>query len=447
MKLPIKVSELATLLFSTAFLHGCGGGDGSNTSNSNYVSDEVEFLVTYMEDSYLFYKDIPSNDVSKVATPEAALELKRAKQDKFSNIASAAASDALFTEGQITAFGFNQKLEDDKLLRVSFVQPNSPAQAAGLKRGDAIVTVDGESVANLLNKSLLADAFGPSEAGVRRTVGIQRINQSINLTLTKATFTLQSASLGKTIPLSNGTRTGYLYYNSFTSPSLAQWKSALSSMKAQGATKLVVDLRINGGGLVNIATSLGATLVPRNTSGKLFVQTAFNDKNTASDVNYTIPFDTLAGTFTEIVFLTSPSTCSASEALIVGIQPYLPSTKVTSIGSTTCGKPYGFSPPVYKSKIYNITSIRIKNSAGFADYVDGLAPNCKATDNNQLELGDEKESLLAAALSYLNNGVCPAVANTLSSVEKSIAQSIAVERASDYWHLPKEKIGLETGIQ
>jgi carboxyl-terminal processing protease len=445
MKVSPKVGQLAAVLLSTAVLHGCGGGGSSTTSS--YASDEVEFLVNYMEKFYLFYQDTQANDVSSITTPEKALELRRAKQDRFSNIASAEASDALFKEGQITAFGFNQKLEDDKLLRVTFVQPNSPAQGAGLKRGDAIVSVDGESITSLLNKSLLADAFGPIEEGVLRTVGIQRGTQSFDLRLTKKSFSLQSASLGKTLTLNNGSKAGYLYYNSFNSPSLSQWKSALSSMKAQGATKLVVDLRINGGGLVNIATSLGATLVPSNTSGKLFVQTAFNDKNTASNVNYTIPFDTLAGTFTEIVFLTSPSTCSASEALIVGIQPYLASTKVTLIGSTTCGKPYGFSPPVYKSKIYNITSIRIKNSEGFTDYVDGLPANCKATDNNQLELGDEKESLLAAALSYLNNGVCPPVLSAFGASEKSQVQASAVERISDYWHLPKEKIGLETGIQ
>jgi carboxyl-terminal processing protease len=447
MKVTPKFSQLIAVMLCANVLQGCGGGGGSSAASSNYVSDEVEFLVNYMEKSYLFYRDIPTNDVTSEKTPEKALELRRAKQDRFSNIASAAASDALFAEGQITAFGFNQKLEEDKLLRIGFVQPNSPAQAAGMKRGDAIVAVDGESVASLLSKSLLADAFGPIDVGVRRTVSIQRGAQTFDLALTKATFTLQNASLGKTIPLSNGTKAGYLYYNSFNSPSLSQWRSALSTMKAQGATKLVVDLRINGGGLVNIATSLGATLVPSNSSGKLFVQTAYNDKNSASNVNYTIPFDTLAGTFTEIVFLTSPSTCSASEALIVGIQPYLASTKVVLIGSTTCGKPFGFSPPVYKSKIYNITSIRIKNSAGFTDYVDGLTPNCKATDNNQLELGDEKETLLATALSYLNNGVCPIVTSTFSSREKSNAQPSALERSSDYWHLPKESIGLEIGIQ
>jgi carboxyl-terminal processing protease len=445
MKVPTKVSQVAAILLSATFLHGCGGGGSSTTSS--YASDEVEFLINYMEKWYLFYQDIQANDVSSVKTPEEALELRRAKQDRFSNIASAAASNALFTEGQITAFGFNQKLEDDKLLRISFVQPNSPAQAAGMKRGDAIIAVDGESIASLLNKSLLADAFGPIEIGIRRTVSIQRAGQTFDLALTKATFTLQNASAGKTITLNNGTKTGYLYYNSFNSPSLAQWKSALSLMKAQGATKLVVDLRINGGGLVNIATSLGATLVPSNTLDKLFVQIAFNDKSTVPNVNYTIPFDTLAGTFNEILFLTSASTCSASEALIVGIQPYLASTKVTLIGSTTCGKPYGFSPPVYKSKIYNITNSRIKNSVGFTDYVDGLTPNCKVVDNNQLELGDEKESLLAAALSYLNTGVCPVVASTFSGIEKSNTQQNALERTSDYWHLPKERIGLETGIQ
>jgi carboxyl-terminal processing protease len=451
MKSREKVWQLASLLLIPALLHGCGGGGGSGSATSTYISDEVEFLVNYMEKSYLFFRDIQANDVSNVSTPEQALELRRAKQDKFSNIASAETSDALFVEGKTTAFGFNQKLEDDKLLRIIFVQPNSPAQAAGLKRGDAIVAVDGESVASLLAASRLNNAFGPIEIGIRRTVSVMRGNQSFDLALVKASFSLQTASLGKTIALTNGSKAGYLYYNSFTTPSLSQWKTALATMKTQGATKLVVDLRINGGGLVNIATSLGATLVGSNEAGKLFLQTAFNEKSTPLVTNYTIPFDTLAGTFSEVVFLTSPASCSASEALIIGIQPYLPTTKVTLIGGTTCGKPYGFSPPEYKSKLYNITSFRLKNSVGFTDYVDGLVPNCKATDNAQLELGDEKESLLSAALGFLNNGTCPVVASSLTSAlggpEKDFKEPKLTERASDYWHIPKENIALETGIQ
>jgi carboxyl-terminal processing protease len=442
-----RPKKLATLALGMAFvLHGCGGG-GSSGAGTAYASDEVEFLVNYMEKSYLFYRDSPAADVTALTVVEQALERKRAPQDKFSNIASAAASDALFVEGRVTAFGFNQKLEADKQLRILFVQPNSPAQAAGMKRGDAITAVDGESIASLLSKGLLTDAFGPLEVGVRRTVTIQRGTQTLDLALTKASFTLQSASDGKSVVLNNGTKTGYLYYNNFTSPSLSQWKATLATIKAQGATKLVVDLRFNGGGLVNIATSLGGTLVPSNSSGKLFLQTVFNDKSAASNVNYTIPFDTLAGTFTDIVFLTSPLTCSASEALIVGLQPYLASTKVTLIGTTTCGKPYGFTPPVYKSKIYNISSLRIINSVGFSDYVNGLVPTCNAVDSNQLELGDEKESLLASALSYLNSGVCPAVASGFGATEKGYSALSSAPKPNDYWHLPKENIALETTIQ
>jgi carboxyl-terminal processing protease len=444
---PTKTKKFATLALGTLFvLQGCGGG-GSSGSSSAYASDEVEFLVNYMEKSYLFYRDSPPDDVTAITVVEQALERKRAAQDKFSNIASAVASDALFVEGRTTAFGFNQKLEADKQFRILFVQPNSPAQAAGMKRGDAITAVDGESIASLLSKGLLADAFGPLEVGVRRTVTIQRATQTFDLALTKASFPLQSASDGKSIALSNGTKAGYLYYNNFTTPSLAQWKTALATIKAQGATKLVVDLRFNGGGLVNVATSLGATLVPSNSAGKLFLQTAFNDKSAASNVNYTIPFDTLAGTFSDIVFITSPLTCSASEALIIGIQPYLASTKVALIGSNTCGKPYGFTPPVYKSKIYNIISMRIINSVGFSDYINGLVPTCSAIDSSQLDLGDEKETLLAGALSYLNNGACPTVASGFGVTEKGYSPSSTAPKPSDYWHLPKENIALETTVQ
>jgi carboxyl-terminal processing protease len=444
----VKRSVIATVLWVAFGLNGCGGGGGSTTPASGYVSDEVEYLVTYMTNLYLFYKDIALADVSQITTPEKALELKKAPQDKFSNIASAAVSDALFIDGSAIAFGFNTKLELDKQYRITFVQPNSPALLAGLRRGDAITAIDDKTVANLFSANSLTDAFGPTEVGIIKKFTVLRGTQSLEIPITKASFILQSASNGKTFLLTNGTKVGYAYYNSFTTPSVAQWRSAVTSLKAQGATKMVVDLRFNGGGLISAAAALSATLLPIAANNKLFLQLEFNDKNSALNVNFNVPSDSLAGTFDELVFLTSPGSCSSSEALIVGVQPFLASTKVTIIGDTTCGKPFGFSAPTYKGKRYNIVSSRIKNSVGFTDYTSGLIAKCKISDTALLELGDPNEALLAGAISYLNTGICPAVAALGGVSEKSDIPWIlqTPSKPSDYWHLPKENIAIESNI-
>jgi carboxyl-terminal processing protease len=445
---PLKPLMLAAVISGAVALNGCGGGGGSGSPGSSYVSDEVEFLVGYMANFYLFYKDSPAADVTQVTTPEKALELKKAPQDKFSAVTSAAVSTALLDQGSITAFGFNTKLELDKQYRITFVQPNSPAQLAGLARGDAITAIDGKDVASLFSAGTLVDAFGPTEVGVAKTFRILRGTQVLTLPMVKASFPLQSASSGQTFTLNSGIKVGYAYYNSFTTPSVAQWRAAVTAIKTQGASKMIVDLRLNGGGLVSAATALGGTLLTSSATNKPFLALEFNDKNTASNVVYNVPSDSLAGTFDEIVFLTSPSSCSASEALIVGVQPYLAANKVTIIGDTTCGKPFGFTAPTYKGKLYNIISSRIKNSAGFTDYASGLIAKCKVVDTISADLGNSTEALLAAAINYLNTGTCPAVASDTGIAEKGAlsASGPSSSRASDYWHLPKENIALENNI-
>jgi carboxyl-terminal processing protease len=448
----LSLCRVAGVLATTFIITSCGGGGGSATPTVAYASDEVEFLVNYMNNSYLFYKDIPLTDVTAVTTPEKALDLKRAPQDKFSNIASAAATDALFNDGQVVAFGFNTKLENDAQndtkYRVTFVQPNSPAQAAGLRRGDAMTAIDGQTIASLRTANLLIDAFGPSEVGIVRKVSIQRGTQTFDMSMTKGLFTLKSASTANLITLANGTKVGYVYYNSFTTPSVAQWRDAITNLKALKATKIIVDLRLNSGGLVNAAAQLGATLLPTSAAAKPFLLLENNDKNSNLNFQFFVPPEPapfgLSGLFDEVVFLTSPSTCSASEALIVGLKPYINAAKLTQIGDTTCGKPYGFSAPTYKAKRYNIINTRAKNADGFTDYITGLTAQCKVTDLYTLELGDEKETLLAAAINFLNTGTCPVVAIGQTPAEKEIRTT---HNLSDYWYLPMHGLARQTGIQ
>jgi carboxyl-terminal processing protease len=425
----LSLCRVAGVLATTFILTSCGGGGSSATPI--YASDEVEFLVNYMNNSYLFYKDLP--------------------QDRFSNIASAVASDALFNDGQVVAFGFNTKLENDgqsnSKFRITFVQPNSPAQAAGLRRGDAMTAVDGQTIASLRTANLLNDVFGPSEVGIVRKLSIQRGTQTFDLSMTKALFTLKSASVANLITLANGTKVGYVYYNSFTSPSVVQWRSAITNLQALKATKIIVDLRVNSGGLISAATQLGATLLPSSAAFKPFLLLEHNDKNSNLDSQYTVPPEQLSGLFDEVVFLTSPSTCSASEALIVGLKPYINATKLTQIGDTTCGKPFGFSAPTYKAKRYNIINTRARNANGFTDYVTGLTAQCKVTDTFTLELGDEKETLLAAAINFLNTGACPAVASGQTATEKEVRNTNNLNELNDYWHLPMHGLARQTGIQ
>jgi carboxyl-terminal processing protease len=121
-----------------------------------------------------------------------------------------------------------------------------------------------------------------------------------------------------------------------------------------------------------------------------------------------------------VYVITGPGTCSASESIInalrgVNVQVYL-------IGSTTCGKPYGFYPTDNCGTTYFSIQFRGENNANFGDYSDGFSPantaanagvsvpGCSVADDFTRELGDPAERRVAAALSFRasNNQVCPA---------------------------------------
>ena len=119
-----------------------------------------------------------------------------------------------------------------------------------------------------------------------------------------------------------------------------------------------------------------------------------------------------------VFVLTGGGTCSASEAIINGLRGV--GVEVIQIGSTTCGKPYGFYPTDNCGTTYFTVQFRGSNALGFGEYSDGFSPantqgvlgvsvpGCSVADDFEAQLGDETEARLAAALNYRDTQACPA---------------------------------------
>ena len=134
-----------------------------------------------------------------------------------------------------------------------------------------------------------------------------------------------------------------------------------------------------------------------------------------------------------VFVLTGPNTCSASEAIINGLRGI--GVTVVQIGSTTCGKPYGFYPQDNCGTTYFSIEFRGVNAMNFGDYTDGFSPQnaplprgatlpgCSVADDFGHALGDPAEGRLAAALNYMAGGSCPVPATGL-------AKSLMAQQAS-----------------
>ena len=118
--------------------------------------------------------------------------------------------------------------------------------------------------------------------------------------------------------------------------------------------------------------------------------------------------------------LTSGDTCSASEAIVNGLRGA--GVTVHMVGSTTCGKPYGFFPKDNCNTTYFAIQFQGVNFLGFGDYADGFTPTCAVADDFTRALGDPAENQLEVALGLRKTGMCTAPTNMR-------AQALGVERS------------------
>ena len=251
-----------------------------NGPRSCSVSSQNLYVRDVMLDLYLWRQNLPDVNATAFPSPEAYLEAVRYREldSRFSYITSAASSNAFYSDSQFIGFGFSTSQTESEL-RVLQVFPDSPASEAGLARGDRILEIDGRTVESLIASGAIGTAFGPSDIGVSSTVlfrsreGTERREQ-----MTKRPVTIPTVSLTRVYEV-DGRRVGYLFFRNFVRPSVAALDEAFASLREAGVSELVLDLRYNGGGLVDVAVHLGSLIGGAVTAGQPFATYAHNDRN------------------------------------------------------------------------------------------------------------------------------------------------------------------------
>jgi C-terminal processing protease CtpA/Prc len=209
---------------------------------------------------------------------------------------------------------------------------------------------------------------------------------------------------------------GYLLFRNFVTPSYAALDEAFNSLREAGATELVVDLRYNGGGLVDVAVHLASLIGGSATQGRVFATFQHNDKNSAlnEDLRFAdAPPQTL--NLSRLIVITTRSSASASELLINGLRPHLP---VVVIGDATYGKPVGQYGFTFCNKVLAPVAFKLVNSEGQGDFFGGIDPDCRATDDADHDLGSAEEDSLAEALYFVQRGTCRTSADPATRAQR-----------------------------
>ena len=371
----------------------------NTTSQNLWVRDQLN---TY----YYWYQFMPPGvNPASFTSPESYLDAVRYRpiDNSFSFIANAATTDAFYSDSQFIGYGFgNQTTSTD--IRVLQVYDDSPASEAGLLRGDRIVTVNGRSVSSMVIDGTIGAAFGAADVGVATTIEWETAEGARrSARMVKRLVTIPTVSLTRVVDV-DGRRVGYLFFRNFVQPSTQALTDAFDALKAAGANELVLDLRYNGGGLVDVAVHLASLIGGARTNGQVMLQYVHNDK-IGPQLNKTTRFANpeQALNLQRLVVITTRGSASASELVINALRPYIP---VTIVGDSTYGKPVGQYGLRFCDKVLYPVAFSIKNANLEGDFFDGLAVDCAAGDDYTHQLGDPAEASFAEALTFIRTGAC-----------------------------------------
>jgi C-terminal processing protease CtpA/Prc len=390
---------------------------------------QTTYVRDMLQEMYLWYRDLPDLDPADYPTPEAYLDAARLRprDTTFSYVTSRAASDAFYSESQFIGLGLSTSLVGGEL-RVLQVFEDSPAAEAGLDRGSRIDAVDGRSVETLIAEGATDGAFGPAEDGLAVAATFTTSSgERRDAVMRKRPVTIPTVSLTRVFDV-QGRRVGYLFFRNFVRPSVAALDSAFATLRDAGVTELVLDLRYNGGGLVDVAVHLASLIGGAPVRDQVFAQSQHNDRNRRLDAVLRFGNPRQALPLRRVVVIATRASASASELVINGLAPFVP---VTIVGDRTYGKPVGQYLYAFCDKVLAPVSFAMVNADGQGDYFDGLPVDCPAPDDIGHQLGDAEEGSLREALRFLATGSCSTAVTTGASVRRSEARP----RGSSGWQM------------
>ncbi len=225
------------------------------------------------------------------------------------------------TEGNFVGIGIYMTLDkENNAILVIKPMENSPAEEAGILAGDLITKVDGvecsgdelEEVSNKIK----------GEAGTKVTLEILRNGETKTIELTRRKVLISRIT---TKVINNNI--GYISISDFDGECAAEFKTKYEELSKKGIKKLIIDIRNNGGGIVDEATKIADFITEKNS-----VLLITKDKNENEDITKSKSDPIIK---MPVVLLINEYSASASEILAGALKD---NTKATLIGTKTYGK-------------------------------------------------------------------------------------------------------------
>ncbi len=413
-------SQFLILLLATLFLgYSCKDADDASNGASTDEAKINEWIKDEMDYWYYWNEEIPAaSELDFTSDPEDFFEslLYTSKDrwsyitDDYTELLTSSKKSSQLNMGYMPYFVVFSNQPNRVYIIVLYVEKGSPAEEAGLERGNLISQIDGEKLTTINYYEKYAQtsytlSYYPSvypddnETYQEQEISLSSASYTASPVLCDSVYTVSNSTLGY-VALSE-----FSYSTAFSDP-IAE---VFADFAAKNVSDVIVDLRYNGGGYLTSAQWLTSNLAPASNvlNEDVLVRLSYNSiiEELISEEDKTIYFDASVSSLNpeNVIFLTADGTASASELSITGLMPYV---NTLIIGDTTVGKNVG-SIPIYmeddeeRFHQYGIQPIVLQyaNAEGYTDFTDGLIPDIALEENitNLYAFGDADDPLLNAA--------------------------------------------------
>lgn len=336
---------------------------------SDYFTAKMELLM-YLVDQY-YMNDISVEDM-RVGAYKGLLE---GLGDPYTCYYTKDEYDTLMESTKGTYYGIGAVVQQNtKTMYITIVKPyvDGPAYKAGMLPGDIIYMVDDVDVTGMAVDKVVSMMKGEEGTEVKVTVIREGVSDPIELTVTRAKIEIETVEHDM---LDN--KIGYIQVSSFDEPTSRQFKDAVKDLQAQGMEGLVIDLRDNGGGLLDTVVDMLDFILPEG-------MIVYTEDKYGKREEY-------CGTDKEVLdmpmtVLINGNSASASEIFAAAIQDY---DAATLVGTTSFGKGIVQSIlPLTDGTAVKITIARYFTPKGICIHGVGVTPDV------EVELDDSLKQLV-----------------------------------------------------
>ena len=350
------------------------------------IKDKAEILSSYINRFYL--NDIDYGKMGDIIYKAmvSGLDDKYAAyytKDEYKDISEK-------TKGEFCGIGaYISQGKNDNSLKVAGVVKGGPAEKAGIKKGDIIVEVDGENIQGKDSSYAVSKMKGKKGTNVSISVVRKGNKKPITFNIKREVIHDNTVSYKM---LDNNI--GYISVSAFETVTKKQFKSAVDCLEKKNEKGLIIDLRDNGGGLLDTALDMLDHILPK----KLVVYT--KDKNGVAEEYYTKDDKEIK---IPIVILVNGNSASASEVFCGALRDY---GTAKLLGTKTFGKGIVQSSFAFRDGTgLKFTTSKYYTPKGINIHGTGFEPDIKVKSNGKMtalkESGYKVDNQINAALDYL----------------------------------------------